>query len=151
VIQLLPAAATCELPDLAGAVLAQVNAARSAGRRCGGEQLPPAAPLAWNELLFSASAGHTADMARRNYFAHTTPEGVDPVQRAAAAGYGWSAAGENIAAGDGSVNGVMATWLQSAAHCSNIMNPVFTEVAVACVKGPGSTYGTYWTMLLGRR
>ena len=132
-------------------MLAQINAARAAGGTCGGERLPPSAPVAWNERLFSAANAHSADMAGRNYFAHSTPDGVDLSQRVAAAGYGASAAGENIAAGDGSVRGVMTTWLQSDGHCRNIMRPVFTEVAVACVRGSASSYGTYWTMVLGRQ
>ena len=45
----------------------------------------------------------------------------------------------------------MTTWLNSDGHCRNIMEPALTEVAVACVSQAGTTYGTYWTMDLGRR
>jgi uncharacterized protein YkwD len=31
------------------------------------------------------------------------------------------------------------------------MNPKFVEVGVACVGRRGSQWGTYWTMVLGRR
>jgi uncharacterized protein YkwD len=42
-------------------------------------------------------------------------------------------------------------WVDSPSHCQNMMNPQFTEVAVACVGQPGSQWGTYWTMVLGRK
>lgn len=107
--------------------------------------------MKWNDILFSAAARHSQDMATRNYFSHTTPEGITFSQRLATEGYvGW-AAGENIAAGQSTVSGVMAAWLGSEGHCRNIMQPLLTEVAVACVSQAGSSYGTYWTMDLGGR
>ena len=107
--------------------------------------------MKWNDILFSAAARHSQDMATRNYFSHTTPEGITFSQRLATEGYiGW-AAGENIAAGQGSVSGVMAAWLGSEGHCRNIMQPLLTEVGVACVSQAGSGYGIYWTMDLGGR
>ena len=54
-------------------------------------------PLAMNKLLLGTARGHSDDMFARNYFAHSTPEGVDPFDRIAAAGYNDSSAGENIA------------------------------------------------------
>ena len=144
-------ATSCGLSGLREAVLAQVNTARAAARSCGGQAMAAARPLAWNDVLFSTAARHSVDMASRNYFSHTSPEGVDMGQRASAEGYAWSSLGENIAAGNSTVSGVMALWLASPGHCSNIMNPAFTEVAVACVARPGTVWGTYWTMALGRR
>ena len=58
---------------------------------------------------------------------------------------------ENIAAGDTDAQAVMRSWLGSASHCVNIMDPVHQEIAVTCVARPGTTYGTYWTMVLARR
>ena len=131
------------------AILAEINAARTAGRVCGTEIMPAVAAMKWNDLLFSAAARHSQDMASRNYFSHTSPEGVTFSQRLANEGYiGW-AAGENIAAGQSSVSGVMGAWLTSEGHCRNIMQPVLNEVGVACVAG--GSYGTYWTMDLGGR
>lgn len=133
------------------AILQQINQARADGHVCGTEILRAAAPLAWNDVLFSAAARHSRDMGQRNYFSHTTPEGITFSQRLSTEGYGWSAAGENIAAGQGSVGAVMAGWLASEVHCRNIMNPVFAEVAVACVAQTEGNFSTYWSMELGRR
>lgn len=83
-------------------------------------------------------------MVARNYFAHDTPEGVTFWQRLSAEGYAWSAVGENIASGQSSVDSVIAAWLGSEPHCRNIMNPLLTEMAVACVNND-------WTMELGGR
>ena len=132
-------------------ILAQINAARTAGRVCGTSILPAAPAIAWNDILFSAAAKHSLDMATRNYFSHDSQNGTTFAQRIMNEGYGLSFGAENIAAGMGSVAGVMTTWLNSDGHCRNIMEPALTEVAVACVSQAGTTYGTYWTMDLGRR
>ncbi len=49
--------------------------------------------------LDRSAQGHSDDMVRRDYFAHVSPGGSSPVDRITAAGYRWSAAGENIAPG----------------------------------------------------
>src|ERR1700709_2566087 len=54
-------------------------------------------PLAMNETLLGTARAHSQDMIDRDYFAHNTPEGVDPFQRIANAGYNFTTAGENIA------------------------------------------------------
>lgn len=59
----------------------------------------PSQPLAFDPALIAASRGHSQDMSARNYFAHNTPEGIDPGQRMTAAGFPWNSWGESIAAG----------------------------------------------------
>lgn len=140
----LTAATSCSIPNLREAVLQRVNGARSDGYVCGTETLPRVPALQWNDILFSAAARHTLDMVARNYFAHDTPEGVTFWERLSAEGYGFFAAGENIASGQSSVDAVIAAWLGSEPHCRNIMNPLLTEVAVACANNE-------WTMDLGGR
>jgi uncharacterized protein YkwD len=118
---------------------------------CGTRRMPPTAPLAWSDALASAAARHSADMARRDYFDHASPEGQRVGARVTAAGYGWRSIGENIAGGDRSVEVVVRGWMDSPGHCANIMNPEFRDIGAACVERPGTTWGTYWTMVLGRR
>ncbi|MEJ8837808.1 CAP domain-containing protein [Ramlibacter sp. AN1133] len=132
-------------------VLQRINAARAAGLRCGRHAMGPAAPLKWDPSLYSAAEGHSLDMARRNYFEHRTPEGADVASRASAVQYRWKTVGENIAAGVRSLPEAMQSWLESPGHCENIMNPQFQDVALACVAQPGTEWGTYWTMVLGRK
>jgi uncharacterized protein YkwD len=141
----------CDAPQMRQAMLEQVNAVRAAGSRCGARSFAAAQPVAWNQQLSSAAQSHSVDMARSNYFDHVSPRGTEVQQRAEAAGYRWRSVGENIAAGQPDVEAAMRAWMASTGHCENIMDPKFTEVAVACVKAPGTTYGVYWTMVLGRR
>ena len=146
----LTATNTCGLPNFQADLMALINQARASSRMCGSTAYPAAAAVAWNTQLFDAAAGHSADMANQNYFAHTSQDGRSVGQRITTAGYRWSAYGENIAAGQSSASSVMDSWMASAGHCSNIMNSNFKDVAVACVSNSNSTYKRYWTMDLAR-
>ena len=141
----------CQMPELRQAILQQVNAVRARGYNCGGENFNAAQPVSWNDQLLSAATGHSVDMAENNYFDHRSPHGVKPSQRVSASGYKWRGVAENIAAGSFTTRTVMKGWLDSPGHCKNIMDPAYHEIGVACVAKPGTTYGEYWTMVLGRR
>ena len=132
-------------------MLAAVNARRAAGASCGSEgNFPAAAPLVWNSALTQAALSHSDDMVASNVFSHTGSDGSSAGQRATAAGYAWQSLGENIAAGQSSVAGVMAGWMASPGHCANIMRASYKDIGVACVSGgAGNTYRSYWTMSLG--
>lgn len=146
----LPAAEnTCGFADFEAQLLARINQARTLPRTCGAAAYPAAAPLAWNSRLADAGSAHAADMAVNNYFSHLGRDGRIFSQRIDAAGYAWAAAGENIAAGQHSVDQVVAEWLASPGHCANIMEPDFTEIGVACVRNDNAEYRYYWAMELG--
>ena len=140
------------MPDFAAGALARINQYRAAGADCrSGGSYAPATALVWSDLLTQAAAGHSLDMASKNYFSHTSADGRTMVNRIDATGYQWSALGENIAAGYPSVNAVVDGWLQSDGHCANLMNPNFRDMGLACAAGaPTSTYRTYWTLDLGK-
>jgi uncharacterized protein YkwD len=70
--------------------------------------------------LDAAARLHSQDMASRNFFAHVTPEGLSPTNRAAAQGY-TQGVGENIAYGYDTARAVMLGWMASAGHCRNIL------------------------------
>ncbi len=62
-------------------------------------------PVSLDDTLSNVARGHSQDMAERDYFAHLTPEGIDPTGRATALGYNckkiigiliYSGIGENI-------------------------------------------------------
>jgi uncharacterized protein YkwD len=139
-----PGAGTCDIPNFQTEMLRAINEARAVARSCGGVAKPAVAALAWNNLLFNAAAAHSTDMAQRNYFEHNTPEGVTPFQRMEQAGYKYSSAGENIAAGQNDIASVMTSWLKSPDHCKIIMGTSYKDVGTACIK---DTKGTpYWTL-----
>jgi uncharacterized protein YkwD len=138
---------SCALPNYLTDLMNAINAARATARTCGSQSYAATTPLAWNDKLLAAAAAHSQDMAQNNYFAHSSQNGTTFDKRITSAGYNWSAAGENIAAGYRTVSDVMQGWLKSEGHCSNIMSPGFKEVGVACVKGAASSaFSSYWTM-----
>jgi uncharacterized protein YkwD len=141
----------CNVPQLRESILQQVNALRARGYNCGGESFKSARSLSWNDKLVVAAAGHSQDMAENNYFSHTNLRGVKAPVRVDAVGYKWTGVAENIAAGMFTTNTVMDGWMGSPGHCRNIMNPSYNEIGVACIARPGTVYGEYWTMVLGRR
>ena len=128
-------------------VLTLINQRRAAGATCGGTAYPPVPALSMNGSLVMAARGHSQDMATRNYFSHTSPEGHTFTQRMSAAGFSGSGPyGENIGAGYGSPSAVVSGWMGSTGHCQNIMSGGFRQAGVGYAHGAGSTYGSYWTL-----
>lgn len=141
----------CGQTDFQAEALRLVNARRAAGATCGGRgSFAPAPALVWQSQLAEAAYGHSADMAARDYFSHTGQDGRSPGQRVTAAGYAWSAVGENIAAGYGSTQAVVDGWMASDGHCANLMSSSYTQMALACARDADSQYGRYWTQVLAR-
>ncbi|WP_371619208.1 sigma-70 family RNA polymerase sigma factor [Streptomyces sp. NBC_00454] len=123
----------------AAQVIALVNSERAAAG-CG--------PLKDDAQLRTAAQGHSDDMAQRNYFSHTDPDGGDPGKRTTAAGYRWSTYGENIAMGQQTPQQVMDAWMKSQGHRENILNCSFKDIGVGIHQGPG---GPWWTQNFGAR
>lgn len=144
------AATSCAGMPSASVALARINAARAVARACGGTAYPATAALAWSDALARASAAHATEMAVNDRFSHSGLDGSSPGTRAVAAGYGSSYVGENIGAGYASLDEALARWLESSGHCANLMDGGYQHVAVACASQSGSTYGTYWVLMLGR-
>ncbi|MGW6270026.1 sigma-70 family RNA polymerase sigma factor [Streptomyces sp. NPDC055060] len=105
-------------------------------------------PLTLNSKLGNAAQAHSDDMAERDFFDHTNPDGEDPGDRVTAAGYKWSTYGENIAAGQRSPAAVMDSWMNSSGHRANILNCSFKEIGIGYRRGSG---GPWWTQNFGAR
>jgi uncharacterized YkwD family protein len=105
-------------------------------------------PLRSNAQLKTAAQKHSADMAKQDYFSHTSKNGKSPFDRMSDAGYSFSAAAENIAAGQRTAADVVEGWMNSEGHKANILNCTYTEIGVGYAKG--GSYGTYWTQNFGR-
>ncbi len=84
-------------------------------------RLAPTEPLAFSVPLTQAARAHAQDMANRAFFAHINPDGLDPTQRALAAGYDGQA-GENIAAGYADIDISHKAWLESLTHRKNVLS-----------------------------
>ncbi|WP_322754250.1 CAP domain-containing protein [Frankia sp. Cas3] len=105
------------------------------------------AALTVDSRLTTAAQAHSDDMATHNYFSHTSQDGRTPFQRMAAAGYQFSIAAENIAAGQRTPTEVMVGWMNSSGHRENILNCSLKQIGVGY--GTGGSYGTYWTQDFG--
>jgi uncharacterized protein YkwD len=148
VIAPLDAPAPDDQPVVAREILARVNDARVAGRRCGGRRYPPVAPLHLTGRLSRVALEHSADMAHASNLDHRGRDGSSPAERVRRSGYGAQVVGENIAGGVPTAADVVDGWLASPGHCANIMDGRFTEMGLAYAVEPSSRLEIYWTQLL---
>jgi uncharacterized protein YkwD len=128
-------------------LLTQLNDARAVARTCGNVGYPAVAALSWHCTLENVAYAHSRDMGDYNFFSHTGSDGLTVADRVTNAGYTWSSVGENIAAGQPTVDAVMIAWLGSAGHCANIMRASFSETGAAAYAVSGSDYPIYWTQV----
>lgn len=98
------------------------------------------APLTVNAKLTQAAQAHSEDMATHRTMSHTGSDGSSPGERITAAGYSWSAYGENVAYGYNTPESVMTGWMNSPGHRANILNCAFKEIGVGYAQP-----GNYWT------
>lgn len=117
-------------------VLKLVNAERS---KAGCDALTASAKLTDLAEAFSD------DMALRDFFDHTDPDGASPWDRAEKAGI-TGLGGENIARGQADAEAVMEAWMDSSGHRANILNCDFKTLGVGVHLGSG---GPWWTQDFG--
>ncbi len=111
--------------------------------------------------LHKAALSHSADMIRRDYFAHSSLSGAGVSARTRQAGYGVSGCsrwtvGEVIAWGSGSrgtPQAVLKAWMHSSCHRSIILGKRWRDVGVGCVRGTfkGVRGAMMYTVDIGRR
>jgi uncharacterized protein YkwD len=108
-------------------------------------------PLAMNSQLSDAAQIYSQVLAGGDCFEHTCGPVPRFADRIGQAGYdGWSALGENIAAGYPTPEAVVAGWMASPGHRENILSPNYNEIGIGLVSG-GGKFGTYWTQEFGSR
>jgi uncharacterized protein YkwD len=90
-----------------------------------------------NPLLSQAAQLKAQDMAEKQYFAHTSPEGIKPWHWLDAVGYTYDYAGDNLAINFTDSKDVTDAWMRSPMHRSNILKSAYTEI------GTGVATGTY--------
>lgn len=131
-------------------VIALINQKRAAGAVCGGVSKPKVPALTKNTKLRCAARKHSRDMGINNFFSHTGSNGSTFSQRITSAGYAWTAAGENIAAGQATPAAVVDAWMKSTGHCNNIMSAKYIHVGVGYYYSATSTYKHEWTQDFGK-
>lgn len=114
-------------------ILAAVNNVRAGEGR---------APLVYDTRLEAAARAHGEDMATQGFFSHSGSDGSDVAVRLRRVGYVFCFGAENIAAGQRSLDEVMAGWMASRGHRRNILHRSAQAVGVARVTG------NRWVMVL---
>lgn len=101
-------------------------------------------PLTLDSNLSSVARAHSQDMSTRNFFSHINPDGKNGFDRLRDAGISYSTAGENIAGG-ATADIIMANWMNSAGHRTNILNPSYGKIGIGVVQD--SKYGLLATQV----
>jgi len=107
-------------------LLSGTNAERSAAGK---------SALKINSKLNSAAQAKANDLIANDYWAHTSPTGVTPWHWFDWAGYEYLVAGENLAYGFETSDGVIAGWMNSPSHRDNLLNSVFEDVGFGIANG----------------
>lgn len=110
-------------------------------------------PLQIDRQLSEAAQIHSESMADDDFFSHYGVDGASPFDRIEDAGYRYSIAAENIAAGYQTPEAVVEAWMGSSGHRANILNSDLTEIGVGYEYLANDTglvnYDSYWTTTFG--
>lgn len=91
-------------------------------------------PLRMNDKLSGAAGDRVEDMFAKGYFAHVSPDGLEPFVWAQKRGYRYRMIGENLAVGYRGT-AVVDGWMRSPGHRENILQRSFDEVGIAIAGG----------------
>lgn len=97
--------------------------------------------------LDSSAQAKAQDMATKDYWSHVSPDGTEPWYFFQQAGYGYSRAGENLAYGFSSSQGVIDGWSNSAAHRENMLGQ-YNDVGFGIVNVPNFQSGGQQTLVV---
>jgi len=98
-----------------------------------------------SDLLAQVAEAHSKDMRDRDFFSHTNPDGLGPLDRLDNAGYKYVSAWENIGSGQSTAQEAFDDWMASPTHKAIMLKPGLTEIGIGYVAG--GTMGHYWTGL----
>ncbi|WP_164102280.1 dockerin type I domain-containing protein [Candidatus Laterigemmans baculatus] len=118
----------------------------------------PKQPLAPHQALVDAAIAHSQDMLDRDYFEHVNPDGDQPGDRMAEAGYSYRQAGENISLwsiwpgfdvdNEYVVSDHRDGLFLSPGHRLNTLNGSFKEIGVGVRHGLFTEHGEDWSASL---
>ncbi len=100
------------------------------------------APLIYSGKLEEIADAHARDLWQRSFFDHINPDGLGPGDRAVQAGFCHEYVGENIAAGQTSVESVMRAWKNSPSHDRNMLLSQYVYVGMGFSRDPNGRL--YW-------
>lgn len=94
-----------------------------------------AADLSLNNKLSIAASNKAKDMFANQYWAHTSPSGIEPWHWFIDADYRYAVAGENLAKDFTSAESIITAWMRSAEHRDNLLDEDYQDVGFAIVPG----------------
>jgi uncharacterized protein YkwD len=116
-------------PQIEAALHAAVNEVRARHRLI---------PLERAGALDAVARAHSDDMARRQFLAHVTPEGANPLDRLERAGIaGFTLAAENLGKTDrlyAPSQEIVTAWLGSPVHRENLLAPHFNTTGIGVTR-----------------
>ena len=137
---------TADLSELERLMYELVNNARA-------DHLPAwvgTSELKWHGGLAAVARGHSADMLRRQFVSHISPEGVTASRRIEHYGISYVACGENIGVFYGATarteqavhdiyNAFMNQPRSLTNHRGNLLNPIWTHVGIGIAHNPAGS------------
>lgn len=99
--------------------------------------------------LMKIAADHSRAMAQADRMAHVLPGQGSFGQKLATGGFRPATAAENVAAGQQTLERVLEAWRKSPGHNANLLLSGATKIGIAVANNPSSTYGAYWTLIIG--
>ena len=103
------------------------------------------AALQCDSKLSEIAQQKAEDMAKNQYFSHTSPTYGSAFDMLKAAGYSYKTAGENIAMGQKSAASVMDGWMHSSGHRANILHTSYEKIGVGYAVSADGT--PYWVQI----
>jgi uncharacterized protein YkwD len=91
--------------------------------------------LTQNDKLTQAATLKSQDMINKDYFAHTSPAGLNSWYWFREVNYSYRVAGENLAIDFTDSQSLFTAWMNSPTHKANIMDPNFSDIGIAAVSG----------------
>jgi uncharacterized protein YkwD len=109
-------------------------------------------PLSHSSVLDAVAKAHGADMSKNDFFGHVSSNGDHIGDRLKRAGYNACFAAENLGWGTlfAEPAKMMAGWLKSPGHRSNLLAPRATEYGLAKLSDPDGSHDPLWILVFGR-
>lgn len=91
--------------------------------------------LKMSDVLNQAAQKKAQDMILNDYFAHNSPQGINPWHWFKEVGYNYTYAGENLAMNFVDAENALQAWLDSPSHRENLLGRNYDDIGVAVVLG----------------
>jgi len=91
--------------------------------------------LKLDPVLSQAAKNKGEDMLAKDYWAHISPDGVEPWKFFLDAGYQYRYAGENLARDFSNASSAVEAWMASPSHRDNLLSDRYEDMGIAVVEG----------------